>query len=107
MISIINDIIHENLLYTNLLAHIVIFMGSLYVAVCNNYLPKWILTPLWYTGLCSLFVGISIIIQMIVGRDHPLSYSNLGVMGETLLNITIATIVITMFIKTISHKPKK
>jgi hypothetical protein len=44
---------------------------------------------------------------MIVGRDHPLSYSNLGVMGETLLNITIATIVITMFIKTISHKPKK
>lgn len=107
MISILNDIIHENLLNINLVAHIIIFIGSFYIAVSNNYLPKWILTPLWYTGLCSLFVSISIIIQATVGRDHPLSYSNLGIMGETLLNITIATIVITMFIKTINYKSKK
>lgn len=94
----------------NFTAHILIFIGTFYVALHNRNLPKWHITPLWYAGMCSLFVAITIILEWAIGPEFPLSYWNLGLMGETLLNISIASIAVIMLIGTVRkdlHEAKK
>lgn len=101
MIIFFNTFTNTYALAINFIAHVIIFIGTFYVALQNRNLPQWHVTPLWYAGLCSLFVAISIVIQWAVGPEHPLSYWNAGIMGETLLNIAVAAIALIMFIRTV------
>jgi hypothetical protein len=101
MISFLNGFTNSYGLIINFIAHTLIFIGAFYVALQNRNLPQWHLTPLWYVGLCALFTSITIVIQWSVGAEHPLSFWNAGVMGETLLNIAVAAIAVIMLIGTV------
>lgn len=87
----------------NFVNHITVFIGAFYVAIHNRTLPQWHITPLWYLGLFNLFTAITILIQWIIGAEHPLSYWNMGQIGSTLSNITLAFIVLVIFMHTVAN----
>lgn len=101
MITYFNTFTNQYALIINFFAHLIIFIGSFYVALQNRNLPQWHVTPLWYAGLCSVFVCLTIVFQWVIGPEFPLSYWNAGIMGETLLNIAIAAIALIMLIRTV------
>jgi hypothetical protein len=101
MISYLNAFTNQFGLGINFVAHTLIFIGTFYVALQNRNLKQWHITPLWYAGLLSLFVAITIIIQWSIGPEHPLSYWNIGLMGETLLNVAFAAIAVIMLVGTV------
>lgn len=87
----------------NFLCHLIIFVGTFYVAIHNRNIPQWHITPLWYLGLANLFVAITILVQWTVGPEHPLSYWNIGLVGESACDIILASIVLVMFAVTLRH----
>lgn len=91
----------------NFIAHFLIFIGSFYVALQNRKLPQWHITPLWYVGLFSLFTCITIICQWAVGPEFPLSYWNLGRLGETAVNVSVAAVATIMLIGTVRRDLKE
>jgi hypothetical protein len=88
------------ILLVNLICHLNIFSGALYVATYNKRLPKWHVTPLWYAGLACLLTALTIVFQFLFGMSFPLAYNNVGVVGETALNICLATIAGTFLYST-------
>ena len=88
----------------NFVCHILIFIGALYIAVYNEKLPIWHKTPLWYAGLSCLLTAITIILGGFFGQDFPMSYANIGVVGETALNICLAYIAVHFIIDTVRQK---
>lgn len=88
-------------LLINFLAYLCIFVGTFYIALQNRNLPKWHTTPLWYVGLTSLFTAITIVLQGMFGRDFALSYANVGILGESALNVSLAYIATVMLVGTI------
>jgi hypothetical protein len=101
MITSLNTWCHYYDMIINFLAYMSIFIGALYVAVHNRKLPQWHVTPLWYTGLCAFFSAITILVTWTVGADHPLSYTNLGKLADTLLNVAVAAIALIMLVGTV------
>lgn len=84
----------------NLIAHTLIFLGSLRVAWSETKLPKWLVTCLWYIGLAACFNALSIVFQYLIGPQFPLSYWNINLMSETLLNITVAITAVALLCST-------
>jgi uncharacterized membrane protein len=93
------------ILLVNLVCHLTIFGGALYVATYNKRLPLWHVTPLWYAGMACLLTAMTIMFQFLFGATFPLAYNNVGVVGETALNICFATIAGSFFYAT--YKLKK
>jgi len=83
------------------ICHSVTFACSLYIAVHNRELKPWVITPLWYLGICSAFAGLTIVIEWALGPDHPISYSNIGILGETAFQIILALIMFLTFLDTV------
>lgn len=86
--------------------HIIIFIGGLYVAIHSRIIPEWLSTCLWYVGLGSLFVSITIGLEYIIGPSFPMSYTNLGQIAELLDSTIIAFTVSLMFGNTLYHDLK-
>lgn len=101
MISILNGYAFSYELLINFVAHFLIFIGSFYVALHNRKLPQWHITPLWYVGLFSLLVCISIILEWSIGPEYPLSYLNIGKLSEAAVDICIALVATIMLIITV------
>lgn len=80
------------ILLVNLICHLTIFGCALYVATYNKRLPQWHVTPLWYAGMACLLTALTIVLQFLFGASFPMAYDNVGVVGETALNICLATI---------------
>jgi hypothetical protein len=92
----------------NFISHLIIFVGTFYVAMKNKNLPQWHITPLWYLGLFNLFISISIVIYWVMEPGHPLGYWQAGLIGETLSTLTLAFIAFVMFSATFirNHRNK-
>lgn len=88
------------------LIHLVIFVGGLYVAIHSRMIPNWLATCLWYVGLSSLFLTITIGIEYTLGSDFPLSYSNLGQIAELFDNLIIAFTISLLFGNTLYNDIK-
>lgn len=101
MITQLNIFTYEYEIIINFIAHILIFLGTFYVALYNRKLPQWHITPLWYVGLTSLLVCVTIVIQWSIGSEHPMSYWNLGKLAETAVNVSVATVSTIMLIGTV------
>lgn len=93
----LHDLFMNWQLQINYSAHLLIFLGCLYVAIHNTRLPQWHITPLWYVGVTSAFVSVTILCEWIFGREFPLSYWSIGILAETLCHISIAAISVIMF----------
>lgn len=101
MITATIDFLLSIQLLINFLACSTVFMGAFYIALQNRNLPSWHVTPLWYVGLSAMFVAMSIVLQGMFGRDFELSYAQVGILGETALNLSLAGIALIMMIGTI------
>lgn len=86
--------------------HIIIFIGGLYVAIHSRLLPSWLSTCLWYVGLASLFVSVTIGIEYTIGPSFPMSYTNLGQLAELLDSAIIALTVFLLFAHTLYNDLK-
>lgn len=85
----------------NFVCHMLVFIGSFYVALHNRNLPTWHITPLWYLGLANFLVAITILVQWYFGPEHPLSYWNMGMVTETICYIILAIMVLILFAVTV------
>lgn len=94
-------------LLINFICHLSIFVGILYTAVHNSELTRWVVTPLWYLALISGFVVITILIQWVVGPEHPLSYWTLGQLGEAFSHVILALISLVLLVKTVQQPQPK
>lgn len=101
MISTLNLWTYAYDIVINFIAHLTIFTGAFYVALHNRNLPRWHITPLWYVGLFSMIVCVTILVQWTIGSEHALSYYNMGKLAETLVNCSVAAIALVMLIGTV------
>ena len=90
----------------NFISHLVIFLGGAYIALHSRQIPIWLRTPLWYVGASSLLTAITILFQWVLGDEFPLSYSNIGLFCEIMLNVNLSIAVALMFFSTISKDIK-
>jgi len=84
----------------------IVFLGGLYVAIHSRIMPTWASTSIWYVGVSSLFVALTIVIEWIAGTHHSLSYNMLGHFGEAVMNINLAILVLLMFFYTVFQDMK-
>lgn len=101
MITQLLDFLAYIALPINLICHLLIFIGTLYVAIHNRKIPRWHVTVLWYCGLSSLFTALTIVIEWIFGQEFPLSYYNIGIIGETFLHACLAFMATSVFLHTV------
>lgn len=106
MISFLNAFTNTYALAINFLAYSLIFLGASYVALKNQKLPQWHITPLWYVGLSSLLTSITIFVYWVIGPHHPLSYYNFGKLSETMVHISVAVVATIMLAVTIKRDIK-
>jgi hypothetical protein len=99
--SIIIDFLSRNMLVINFICLSTIFVGSLYTVIHSRIIPQWIRAPLWYNGVGSLLVCLSILCEWTLGSDFRFSYTNFNVVGELMVKINIAIICASLFINTI------
>lgn len=90
----------------NFLCHVTIFLGGLYVAIHSRSIPNWLRTCLWYIGCSSFLIGTFIVCGWSLGNDFVFSYSNAGVIGETLFNVWISVTTLAFFFKTLVEDVK-
>lgn len=88
-------------LYLNLTFLLITFVGGLYVAIHARNIPIWIRTPLWYLGLSSFIVALSIIFEWTIGPQFILSYSRFGMIGEMMINGFLAVTALLMLFNTV------
>lgn len=103
MITLLNGYAFNYELLINFIAHFLIFTGSFYVALQNRKLPQWHITPLWYVGLFSLLVCISVVLEWSIGADYPLSYNQIGRLSETAVDVCIALVATIMLTITVGR----
>lgn len=100
----LSDIMLSELLVLDLIAHVCVFSGSLYLVIYNTAIPRYCLTSLWYVGVCSIFVSFTICFEFLFGDDFGLSYSNVGRLGEVAFNISIAVTALLLLIVTVRER---
>lgn len=87
-------------LFLNFTTHSLFFLMLTYIVFYRETFCKTHSTIIWYTGLSSLFVSISILIQWIFGINHPMSYDNIKVLSDTIFFINLSL----LFFIIIKHK---
>lgn len=88
-------------IYVNLVCYLIIFLGGFYVALHSRDIPRWLVTALWYTGVFSFFTASTIILEFIYGQLFELSYFQVGLFGEIAMKVSLASIVIVLFLETV------
>lgn len=101
IISNFISLIEPITLMVNFSCLIIVFIGCLYVAIHARNIPIWFRTPLWYIGLSSFLICMSIICEWTIGSSLFFSYSNFGLFAETLLNVNLAICSGLMFANTL------
>jgi hypothetical protein len=103
MISEFISIVSAYSTIINFFCYIFVFLGGLYVAMHSRILPKWAITSIWYLGLSSFFVAVTIIVEWIFGQHHPFSHFMMGDFGEMIININLCAMVFFLFFHTLYH----
>lgn len=88
-------------IYVNLICYIAIFLGGFYVALHSRNIPRWLATALWYTGTFSFFTAVTIVLEFMYGQLFELSYFQIGLFGEMAMKVSLASIVIVLFLETV------
>lgn len=85
----------------NFVCNFIVFLGGFYVALHSRTMSTWATTCLWYIGLASLFTSITIGVDWIWGPEFPMSYTNIGLLGELASLFTLTGTVLILFGKTV------
>lgn len=98
------DFLYQILLPFYFLIYCFIFGCSLYIAVYNKTIANWIITPLWYIGLSSLFINATIALEWIYGEKFSMSYSEIGFIGEIAFAASVAVTLALLFFNTVKQR---
>jgi hypothetical protein len=101
MITNFFQLIQPLLIPLDFLCHIIIFIGGFYIAMHSRCIPRWLVTCIWYIGLSSFLNAVTILLQWTYGDAFPMSYSNVGIVTEIMLNVNLAVTVVLMFANTV------
>lgn len=101
MITQVMGMMDSVLMPLNFICNFIVFLGGFYVALHSRTMPIWATTCLWYIGLASLFTAITIGADWIWGPEFPMSYTNIGLLGEMLTLFTLTATVLILFSKTV------
>lgn len=85
----------------NVITYSALFVGGFYIALHSRMMPTWLITCLWYIGVSSFLIVITIILELLYGQLFPGSYFLIGIIPETLLKISLLTTVVLLFLKTV------
>lgn len=88
-------------IYVNLVCYITIFLGGFYVALHSRTMPRWLTTSLWYTGTFCFFTALTIVLEFMYGQLFELSYFQVGLFGEMAIKVSLASIIVVLFLETI------
>lgn len=83
------------------ISNILIFLGGFYVAIHSRTLPIWAVTCIWYLGLSSLLISLTVCMGWIFGDYFPLSYANLQIVCDLIQRVILATTVVLLFTNTV------
>lgn len=86
---------HNSMMVLDFVSHLLIFTGIALFVIFWRAAPQWHITPLWYVGLASLAIAMTVVIEWTLGPDCPLSYHNLSAILETFFDIALASLVVT------------
>lgn len=106
MISAALNFLENYSLVINFICHLIIFLGGFYVAMHSRVLPRWATTCIWYIGVSSLLVSVTIVAEWICGQSYQLSHFMMGRAIEIVMNINLAIMVFMMFYHTVYHDIK-
>lgn len=90
----------------NLICHLTVFIGGLYIAIHSRSIPNWLRTCLWYIGCSSFLVVIMMLLGWIFGHDFELSYVSAGIIAETMFNFWVCVTTFIFFLKTVAADVK-
>ena len=105
MLQIISNI-DPYAMVINFICHLTVFFGGLYVAIHSRSIPQWLKTCLWYIGCSSFFIVIMMLLEWTLGSAFELSYTNAGIIGETMFNTWICVTTFIFFLKTVAEDIK-
>lgn len=83
-------------LFLNFLNHTIFFLILTYIVFYKKLFCKTHSTIIWYTGLSSLFVSITILIQWMFGIDHPMAYDKTKILSDTIFFINLSLLFFTI-----------
>ena len=101
MITNFFQVVYPILIPLDFLCHVIIFIGGFYIAIHSRFIPRWLVTCIWYIGLSSFLNAVAILLQWVYGESFPMSYSNVGAITAVMLNINLAAAVGLMFTNTV------
>lgn len=89
---------NQSMMVLDFVSHLLIFSGIALFVIFWRAAPQWHVTPLWYVGLSSFAIALTVAIEWVFGPGCPLSYYNLGTILETLFDLSLASLVVVFTI---------
>lgn len=97
---------HDLLFIIQFLADIVLFVGVVY-AMLTHKLPKYHEKPLYFVGFFALLSGFTIIATWVEGPIAGMSYSKIGIIPDTGMNVCLALVAAQLLFKELKEKSLK
>ena len=97
---------HDLLFIMQFLADIVLFVGIVY-AMLTHKLPKYHEKPLYFVGFFALLSGFTIIATWVEGPIAGMSYSKIGIIPDTGMNVCLALVAAQLLFKELKKKSLK
>ena len=97
---------HHDVLYVlQFIADLVLFVGVV-IAMLSHKLPKYHEKPLYFVGFFALLSAFTIIATWLEGPIAGMSYSKIGIIPDTGMNVCLAMVAAQFLWKTYGHKPE-
>ena len=97
---------HDSLFIVQFLADIILFVGVVY-AMLSHKLPKYHEKPLYFVGFFALLSGFTIIATWVEGPIAGMSYSKIGVIPDTGMNVCLALVAAQLLWREFKEKSNK
>lgn len=100
---------HDTLYILQFIADLILFVGVV-IAMLYHKLPNYHEKPLYFVGFFALLSAFTIIATWLEGPIAGVSYSKIGIIPDTGMNVCLAMVAAQFLWKTYGHKseaPKK
>lgn len=85
----------ESTLFIDFITHLLIFFGISLFVIFWKTAPQWHVTPLWYVGLSSLLISVSVALEWLFSPSFPMAYYAVGPILECIFDISLASLVVS------------
>jgi hypothetical protein len=96
---------HDTFYILQFIADLILFVGIV-IAMLSHKLPKYHEKPLYFVGFFALLSAFTIIATWLEGPIAGMSYSKIGIIPDTGMNVCLALVAAQLLWKTYGHKPE-